>query len=245
MQANELLTAHILAAKQDPVLADDFIRQYLPFIKSKTAELMKRPPCEDDDELSIAMFAFYEAVMSYEAERGAFLPYAALAIRHRIIDYYRRESRNAGLLSLSTPMGEDGIETLENTLESDVDIERNVSEQEAARDEIAHYAEDLKAFGLRLEDIADNCPKQARTLRTCQEALNYARSNPDIIKEFEGTGKLPLAKLSRGSPIIRKKLERHRRYMIALLLAYTNGFEIIRGHLQQIAPQKGDDICDT
>ena len=32
----------------------------------------------------------------------------------------------------------------------------------------------------------------------------------------------------------RQTLERHRKYMVALLLIYTNGYEIIRGHLKQV-----------
>ena len=41
--------------------------------------------------------------------------------------------------------------------------------------------------------------------------------------------KLPLAQLAAGSGTERKTLERHRKYLVAILLAYTNGFEIIRG----------------
>ena len=29
-------------------------------------------------------------------------------------------------------------------------------------------------------------------------------------------------------------MERHRKYLVALLLIYTNGYEIIRGHLAQV-----------
>ena len=41
-----------------------------------------------------------------------------------------------------------------------------------------------------------------------------------------------------GSGVDKKTIERHRRYLVAILLAFTNGYEIIRGHLCQIAPRK-------
>lgn len=53
--------------------------------------------------------------------------------------------------------------------------------------------------------------------------------------QLTSTGKLPMAQLSAGSGVDRKTMERHRKYLVALLLAFTNGFEIIRGHLRRIA----------
>ena len=51
---------------------------------------------------------------------------------------------------------------------------------------------------------------------------------------MERSGKLPIAELASGAGAERKTLERHRKYMVALLLIYTNGYEIIRGHLKQV-----------
>ena len=51
---------------------------------------------------------------------------------------------------------------------------------------------------------------------------------------FLRTKKLPLNDLAAGSGVERKTLERHRKYMVALLLIYTNGYEIIRGHLKNV-----------
>ena len=83
-------------------------------------------------------------------------------------------------------------------------------------------------------DVAANCPKQQRTLEACRKALQYARENPELLEDLLGTRRLPISRLSEGSGVERKTLERHRKYMIALLLIYTNGYEIIRGHLKQV-----------
>ena len=52
------------------------------------------------------------------------------------------------------------------------------------------------------------------------------------------TRRLPVGELVNGSGVDKKTIERHRRYLVAILLAFTNGYEIIRGHLCQIAPRK-------
>ena len=53
------------------------------------------------------------------------------------------------------------------------------------------------------------------------------------------TRRLPLAELAKGAGVERKTLERHRKYLVAILLAFTNGYEIIRGHLCHIHTEKG------
>ena len=67
-----------------------------------------------------------------------------------------------------------------------------------------------------------------------RKVLNYAKENPELLDELLRTKRLPIAKLSLGSGVDRKTLERHRKYMVAMLLIYTNGYEIIRGHIKQV-----------
>ena len=111
--------------------------------------------------------------------------------------------------------------------------------REAAQSEIEEFSRALAAFGITFSDVADNCPKQERTLRACMDALNYARWDPEVLAAVEKSGKLPIAELASGSGVERKTLERHRKYMVAMLLAFTNGFEIIRGHLCRLDGGRG------
>ena len=227
----------VAAAKGDSLAADELVRQYLPFIRGEAAKVLRRGVHDSDDELSIAMIAFHEAVLSYERLRGAFLPFAAKAIRNRIIDYRRRELRHAGQLSLHERDGDD--RELGEKLDMGADPIGDHTDRTAARQEIAHFALGLSEFGLTLTDIADNCPKQDRTLAACHRALNHAKQTPELLEQTVRTKKLPITRLAAGSGVERKTLERHRKYMMALILAYTNGFEIIRGHLGQMAIVKG------
>ena len=61
------LAGLVHAAKTDPEAADALIRQYMGFIRAETAKFIKRAPIEgQDEELSIVMLAFYEAILGYE-----------------------------------------------------------------------------------------------------------------------------------------------------------------------------------
>ena len=237
MNQEHEIVAMVAAAKGDSLAADELVRRFLPFIRSETAKVIRRGVSDSDDELSVAMMAFHEAVLAYERLRGAFLPFAARAIRSRIIDFHRREQRHRGQLSLHEKNEDD--RELADTLAVGTDPISERTDRTAARQEIAHFALGLSEFGLSLTDIADNCPRQARTLSACHRALDYARGNPELLEQTVRTKKLPITSLAAGAGVERKTLERHRKYMMALLLAYTNGFEIIRGHLGQMALAKG------
>ena len=108
-QTEHSIVAQVRAARTDPAAADALVAQYMGFIRSETYKFThSAPEAGHEDELSIAMMAFYEAALAYDKGRGSFLGYAARAIRNRLIDYYRAESRHRGALSLSAPGGRGG-----------------------------------------------------------------------------------------------------------------------------------------
>lgn len=225
----------VYAAKESVQAADQLIGDYLPFIRAETAKFLKRPPEEGrDDELSIAMIAFHEAIGGYAKHRGSFLKYASMLIRSRLIDYARKERRHRQTVSLDAPAAGEESATLGETLPEERDHPEESAHRQATRQEIEELSRQMESFGVSLSDVADNCPKQQRTLQACRKALAYARENSWLLEELVHGKKLPLAKLSDGSGVERKTLERHRKYLVALLLIYTNGYEIIRGHLAQV-----------
>ena len=208
----------VYAAKESVQAADQLIGNYLPFIRAETAKFLKRPP-EDG---------------GYAKHRGSFLKYASMLIRSRLIDYARKERRHRQTVSLDAPAAGEESASLGETLPEERDHPAESAHRQATRQEIEELSRQMESFGVSLSDVADNCPKQQRTLQACRKALAYARENSWLLEELVQGKKLPLAKLSDGSGVERKTLERHRKYLVALLLIYTNGYEIIRGHLAQV-----------
>lgn len=226
------IISQVYKAKTDSHAADELISAYMPFIKSETAKFLNRPPDKSDDELSIAMFAFYESIRNYSKLRGSFLKFAALQIKNRLIDNYRKEKRNKGQISLD--VSDDEKTDLKDTIKDEHDRYEENELREATRQEIEELTEQMQDFGVSMNDVADNSPRQRRTLEVCQKAVRYARSNPDILEDFLRTKRVPLARIAEGANVERKTLERHRRYLVAVLLICTNGYEIMRGHIMQV-----------
>jgi len=229
------IVRRVYAAKANSLAANEIIKDYLPFIKSEACKATGRIVVEGrDDEVSIAMIAFHEAIESYSKLKGAFLSYAALIIKRKLIDYYRKEKRHSGITSIDTSMGEDVSIRISDVIEDKSNPYEEAAMRDATHKEIEELTVQLKSFGVSLTDIADNCPKQSRTLAVCRKALQYARENPDIIDELKRTKRVPMSSLVEGTGAERKTLERHRKYILALLVIYSNGYEIIRGHLKQV-----------
>ncbi|MBO5343806.1 MAG: RNA polymerase subunit sigma [Ruminococcus sp.] len=227
------IISRVYIAKTDNREADELISDYMPFIKAETAKFINRSPEQSDDELSIAMFAFYEAIRSYSKLRGSFLKFAALQIKNRLIDYYRKEKRNTGNISLNNTDDEDKTELIDTISDSRDDF-KEAEMREATKQEIAELSAQMEEFGVSIEDIAENSPKQHRTLEICSRAVHYARNNPQLLEDFLRTKRVPIAALAEGADAERKTLERHRRYLVAMLLICTNGYEIMRGHIMQV-----------
>lgn len=236
MKRTDPIVDLVIESKKDMQAANDFIVAYMPFIKSETSKFMNRAPIEGrDEELSIAMIAFHEAIQTYSEKRGSFLSFASVLIKKRLIDYWRKNKRHSGNISIETPTyGEEEDATLADTLTDGEDPNDTRLVRKATRDEIEELTEQLNDFGVSLTDVAENSPKQKRTLDACRDALAYAKDDSKIMASFLRTKRLPLTKIARGSKVEKKTLERHRKYLVALLLIYSNGYEIIRGHLSQV-----------
>ena len=242
METEHRIVKAVYAAKESADKADDLIRSYIPFIRSEATKFMGRLCTDQDDEYSIAMMAFYEAIMGYERGRGTFLGYAALLIKSRLIDYTRKEARHQGQISLDEEIGGEDDRALVDTLADSRDYYEESARREATRQEIEELSGVMAQFDVSFSDVADNCPKQERTLEACAKAIRYAGENKKLLDELLRTKKLPLAQLVQGSGAERKTLERHRKYILAMLLIQTNGYEIIRGHLYHVLKKGGAPV---
>ena len=116
METEHRIVEAVYGAKESADKADDLIRSYIPFIRSESTKFMGRLCTDQNDEYSIAMMAFYEAIMGYERGRGTFLGYAALLIKSRLIDYARKEARHQGQISLDEELGGEDDRALVDTL---------------------------------------------------------------------------------------------------------------------------------
>ena len=95
-----------------------------------------------------------------------------MAAADRLIDYTRKEKKHKGIVSIETPIGDNG-DTIGDQIPCGVDSQEELLERDATKKEIEELSRQMEQFGVSLTDVANNCPRQKRTLKACQKVLTY------------------------------------------------------------------------
>jgi len=74
-----------VTAKTDERCFEELVRSRKAWILKVAAGASKHYVSDSDDEWSIALTAFHEAVQSYDEEKGSFLSLASVIIKRRVI----------------------------------------------------------------------------------------------------------------------------------------------------------------
>jgi RNA polymerase sigma factor len=213
-QPNDLL----VRAKAGEALArNELIDSFRPFILKVAARFCKRRlDWRNDEELSVAMMAFNEAIDTFDPGQGAaWSSYAYLVINRRLTDYVRKENKYKN----SAVLQEDFSEFVPAAATAYVgqDFERIFWQ-----DEIHSMLDKLTAYGISMKDLVSATPKHKRV----RLKLAYIAHQMSIDEYFLGYIKknfrLPVKEISLRFNVRRKFVETWRRYLLALFLVLTD-----------------------
>lgn len=168
------------------------IKKYLPFILKVTSRTCKRfVRAGEDDEVSVALIAFNEALDKYNTEQNSsFFSFAETVIRRRIIDYFRKNQH----------------------VNRDLPFSSLVSEGEE------EDALQLKDFGIEFRDLVKVSPKHQDARISALQVARLIVYNEKYRLHLKRTKTLPMKELARVAAVSRKTLERQRKYIIALVV---------------------------
>lgn len=188
----------------------------------------------NDDELSIALMAFEEAVTQYDPARGSFLSFARQVIRNRILDYYRRERRHAVVpLDVELPDEDEDLAYSSNEVEEAWERYAAEEEQASIAAEVAIFKEELGRFGITLSDLVRASPKHRDTKETLLRIARTLLSDPELCERFQRTRQLPLRELQARTGVSRRVLESGRRYIVAVAIVMLHpDLPRIRNYIQ-------------
>lgn len=222
-------------AKNDIDTMNKLISQYENFILRCASSAVRSYISKSDDEWSIALSAFTEAISNYSAGKGSFLNFAELVIRRRMIDFMRSRSRYAPEISVNPSLfNTDAQDEEEYSMQSEIAKKVSVVEDNSIKIEITLISEIFSDYGFAFMDLAECSPKSRKTKKSCAKAVAYLIKNPILISEIKIKKQLPLNIIEKNTKIPRKLLERHRKYIIAAVEIMTGDFPNLAGYLGYI-----------
>lgn len=213
------------------------------WILKTVSDVTKRYITDSDDEWSIALMAFNEAVQSYDESKGSFRALAAVVIKRRILDYLRSESRFDGETSV-TPNAFEGELDEEEASGINLAVQDSMAEEAMqdskedrsakAREEIEEMQAILREYGFSFFDLAECSPRAEKTKKSCGLAVRTLIASAAMMALMRLKRLLPIKELSAASGVVKKILERHRKYIIAAAEILDGDFPILASYMEYI-----------
>lgn len=223
-------------AREDAPFLERFIEAHEAFVLRCASRHAGFAVTRSDDEYSVALLAFYEAVKGYDPASGPFGAYASLVIGRRLADHYRAQHRFDAEVSLA-PQAFDGTVDRDS---ADAAIQQAVAEQMSeaapvsAKGEIEAANTVFHRYGFAFYDLASSAPRTEKTRRSCAAAVGTLLHSPVLFASMQGAHSLPVKALAQQSGVSARTLIRHRDYIVAAALLLDGDYPILCTYLQTI-----------
>ncbi len=189
---------------------DELVNRHMGFIVRKVSNITGRyVSVENDDEFSVALSAFAEAVERYDEKKGNFLSFAGIVIDSRLKTYLEKNNKFNDDLSLDelSENGQDFAEK-ENT-NSDL-IE-----------EINEFKKELLLFGLTLDSLVEESPKHSDTRKRAISIAERSSDEPKIVDLTYKKKKLPIKEVSKKCNVTEKIVKGSKHFILATMLVFV------------------------
>ncbi|MBL4952463.1 RNA polymerase sigma factor SigI [Neobacillus sp. OS1-32] len=217
-------------------LLNELIDAYKPFIAKTVSSVCKRYIYETDDEFSIGLIAFHEAIEKYSPERGSsLLSFAEVIIKRRIIDYIRKQTKNQHLSMdlMNHPNEEDSPgDVIVNELSLEDYHKKN--DEQLRKEEIIRFQGLLVDFDLNLSDLLENSPKHADARKNAILVAKTLVEDQELKWLLLEKKRLPIKQLEKKVSVSRKTIERNRKYIIAIALILSGDFIYMKDYLKGV-----------
>lgn len=213
---------------------NDLLFANTSFMKKTASFICKRTIDEQDDEFSVAMNGFHEAVIAFDStENASFQTFAQLIIKRRIVDYIRKETvrkENVMLLHIEN----DESSSTQHFLFDEKSIYTYTEEQQsvARKEELIRYNKILNEYNLSFVELTHTAPKHVDARKTAFQIAQIIADSNELYNYLIKNKRLPLKKIEVLVEISRKTLERNRKYIIAVVLLLNSDFVYIKDYVK-------------
>lgn len=204
---------------------DRLIEKHMPFIIKSISDVTGRyVSCDNDEELSVGLLGFNEAIERYDNEKGHFLSYAKLVISSRIKNYLKSENKHQhSSLEELTDMG---VEFKDENFEQEEDNSILVEQIEMLKAEI-------NSFGFTLEDLVEEAPKQQATRENAINLSKQISKEEEFVSFMYLKRRLPIKKIVLRFGVTEKVVKRSKKFIIAVVIIINNNFSALKDWIRK------------
>ncbi|SDM77441.1 RNA polymerase sigma-I factor [Sediminibacillus halophilus] len=209
------------------------LKAYQPFVAKSVSDVCKRyiDP-QIDDEFSVGLLAFNEAMLSYSADKGSsFLSFARLVVKRRVIDYIRQEQNKTAAVSIDEPLEEAQLEN-----PSEVTAAKAIYQDQVdswyRREEIRDLQDKLKEYKLSFEELTVISPKHRDARESAIRVARVLHENEFLRSYVLKKRKIPIKNLVNYVDVSKKTLERNRKFILAIFIILSGDYIYLKDYLK-------------
>jgi RNA polymerase sigma factor len=221
------------AQKGDDKSREWLIQVYRPVVLRIASRICKRQIHWNQDEASISLIAFNDAIDRFDPTFGkSFDSFSQMMIHNRLIDEFRKNSR----LYHSESLYYDSADEMEASfyeVASSLMVYTQEQEKNDLASEMVKYDQTLQEYGIYMEELEEISPQHQDTRMDLILIATLFSNEPSMINHLKKTKQLPLKQMVDHFGTSRKRLERNRKYLIALILIFSDDeFSLIRNTIK-------------
>lgn len=187
------------------------IQDHIPFIIKTVSDVTGRYVTLENDEMSIALLAFNEAIDKYDETKGAFLSFAKLVIRSRLLTYLQAEQTPHHTISLEV-LKEAGVEIQSSW------IEPMTKDTRGLKEDLSELKDQVTKFGFDFETLASEGPKHRDTrMKAIQLSKQISKNQMIILKLYEKL-RLPIRLVCTQYQVTEKFVKGSKRFIITVVI---------------------------
>ncbi len=205
---------------------NQLIENYKPFIICTVSDLKNEYiQVENDEEYSIGLLAFAEAIDRYDISKGSFLSFASLVISSRVKSFLDRKNKY-----VHQSLDELGYTVLDKTS----------AEELALREEILAFEQELSKFNIDFEDLIEVSPKHRDTRATAIDIGVKTSGEEDLVNHLYQKKRLPVTKIAQRFLVSIKIVKRSKMFITSVVVAIVNGYSVIVSWIKDKKAPKSD-----
>ncbi|HEX2985436.1 MAG TPA: RNA polymerase subunit sigma [Caproiciproducens sp.] len=230
-------------AAEDTRSFEALIHRCESFILKCASKGVHRYITKSDDEWSIALQAFSQAVGGYSPEKGRFLSFAEVVIHRKLVDYLRSQAKYRAEISINPAAFDSPVEEEQENPAMQAEVSEKIAVQpdDSVRLEIESISRRLSDYGFSFFDLTDCSPKAEKTKTACAKAVACLIQNPVLFHYMQESKLLPVKLLEKQTKLPRKILERHRKYIIAAAEIITGDYPCLAEYMRFIRKELGNE----